>query len=281
MNPPRTVAEALAAARALGVERLDAHLLLSHLLARPRSWLLAHGEDPLPAASAEAFAALLQRRAAGEPLAYLVGEREFHGLALRVTPAVLVPRPDTETLVDWALELLPHGSVSPSEPARRVIDLGTGSGAIALAIQHRRPHAEVQAVDVSEAALAVAQDNARRLALDVTFQRSDWWSALKGQRFHLAVSNPPYIAQDDPHLAALTHEPLSALTPGGNGLLALEQLIQPAAEYLLPGGWLLLEHGHDQGSAVRERLLAAGFLDVSTRRDIESRERCSGGRRPG
>jgi release factor glutamine methyltransferase len=272
-----TVREALAAARKLGVERLDAQLLLSHLLARPRSWLLAHDEEVLPPGVAHACAALLQRRANGEPLAYLVGEREFHGLRLQVTPAVLVPRPDTETLVDWALELL-LGAAAPAQP--RVIDLGTGSGAIALAIKHRCPQADVLAIDASEEALVVARDNARRLGLDVQFQHSDWWSAVRGEQFHLAVSNPPYIAEDDPHLAALVHEPLAALTPGGDGLRALDELVHGAMEHLLPGGWLLLEHGHDQGAAVRERLRRAGFLRVGTRLDIEARERCSAGLRP-
>jgi release factor glutamine methyltransferase len=273
----RTVRDALAAARASGVERLDAQLLLSHLLARPRSWLLAHDDEVLEPAVADACAVLLQRRANGEPLAYLVGEREFHGLRLRVTPAVLVPRPDTETLVDWALELL-LGAAAPAQP--RVIDLGTGSGAIALAIKHRCPQADVQALDASEAALEVARDNALHLNLDVQFRHSDWWSAVRGERFHLAVSNPPYIAEDDPHLAALVHEPMAALTPGGDGLRALDQLVHGAADHLLPGGWLLLEHGHEQGPAVRERLSRAGFLEASTRLDIEARERCSGGRRP-
>ncbi|MEW6703822.1 MAG: peptide chain release factor N(5)-glutamine methyltransferase [Pseudomonadota bacterium] len=272
-----TVAEALAAARALGVARLDAQLLLARLLARPRAWLLAHDDAPLAAEQAAAYRQLLQRRAAGEPLAYLVGEREFHGLSLQVTPAVLVPRPDTETLVDWAMELLAPGGPLAAVPAPQVLDLGTGSGAIALALKHRCPRAVVQALDASEAALAVARDNARRLQLDVSFVHSDWWGSVPPHSLDLAVSNPPYIAESDPHLAELTHEPLAALTPGGDGLGALERLIAGAPAHLRAPGWLLLEHGHDQGAAVRKRLVAQGFTNVSTRLDIEGRERCSGG----
>ena len=271
-----TIARLLAEASALGLARLDAQVLLSHVTGRPRAWLIAHDDEEL---SGEAFArwsALVRRRAAGEPLAYLVGEREFHGLGLRVSPDVLIPRPDTETLADWAIEVLrgPLAAVAAPE----VIDLGTGSGAIALAVKHDCPRARMHALDASEAALAVAADNARRLGLEVAFARSDWWQAMAGRRFDLAVSNPPYIAGEDPHLPALAHEPLAALTPGGDGLGALERIIAGAAAHLAPAGWLLLEHGFDQGAAVRSRLAAAGFVEVSTRRDIEGRERCSGGR---
>jgi release factor glutamine methyltransferase len=276
-----TVGQALAAARAAGVARLDAQQLLAHVTGRSRTWLLAHDDAPLSPEDAGAYQALLQRRAAGEPFAYLVGEREFHGLVLRVTPAVLVPRPDTETLVDWALALLqPPGPLS-AVPAPQVLDLGTGSGAIALAIKHRCPRAAVVALDASAPALEVARGNAQRLQLDVQFLQSDWWSALPPGRLDLAVSNPPYVAEADPHLAGLAHEPLSALTPGGDGLGALRRLVQQAPSHLRAGGWLLLEHGHDQGEAVRGLLQTRGFDAVDTRRDLEGRERCSGGRWPG
>jgi release factor glutamine methyltransferase len=273
-----TVGEALAEARAFGVARLDGQQLLAHVTGRARAWLLAHDESPLAPEQAAAYRDLLRRRAAGEPFAYLAGEREFHGLALRVTPAVLVPRPDTETLVDWALDLLqPPGPLS-TLPSPAVLDLGTGSGAIALAVRHRCARAEVSALDVSDAALAVARDNAERLGLPVRWLASDWWDAVAPRSVDLAVSNPPYIAEADPHLAALSHEPLSALTPGGDGLGAIDRLVRGAPQHLRPGAWLLMEHGHDQGSAVRARLQAAGFESVSTRLDIERRERCSGGR---
>jgi release factor glutamine methyltransferase len=275
---PATVAEALAAARALGVERLDAQWLLAHHLGRPRSWLLAHDTDTLPAEVARAFRADLQRRADGVPLAYLTGRREFHGLELHVTPDVLDPRPDTETLVDWALELLAGELVVVETP--QVVDLGTGSGAIALAVKHGCPRASVRALDVSAAALAVARTNGQRLGLAVDWLASDWWSALPPPAVHLALSNPPYVAAVDPHLPALRHEPIEALTPGGDGLAALAAVMAGAPGRVLPGGWLLLEHGHDQGEVVRRRLAGAGFEAVATRRDLAGHERCTGGRWP-
>jgi release factor glutamine methyltransferase len=273
---PIHVATALADARAQGLDRLDAQLLLGHLLQRPRSWLIAHNDAPLPEVTARAFAAGCQRRAAGEPLAYLLGQREFHGLTLQITPDVLVPRPDTETLVDWALDLLPAGT-----PAQ-VLDLGTGSGAVALAVAHRRPLARLTATDLSPAALAVAQANAARLGLSLAWAGGHWWQALPAQaRFDLVLSNPPYIAGDDPHLPALRHEPLMALTPGGDGLGALTEIIAGAAPHLKGGSWLVLEHGWDQAGAVRSAMQAAGLTQISTRHDIEGRDRCTGGCWPG
>jgi len=270
------VATALADARALGLDRLDARMLLGHLLQQPRSWLIAHDDAPLPEAVALAFAASCQRRAAGEPLAYLLGQREFHGLTLQVTPDVLVPRPDTETLVDWALDLLPAGT-----PAQ-VLDLGTGSGAVGLAVAHRRPSARVTATDLSPAALRVAQANATRLGLSLAWACGRWWKALPARaRFDLVLSNPPYIAGDDPHLPALRHEPLMALTPGGDGLGALTEIIAGAVPHLSDGGWLLLEHGWDQAAAVRSAMRVAGLARVCTRHDIEGRDRCTGGCWPG
>lgn len=271
------MAQALAAAHALGLDRIDASRLLGHHLQRDRAWLIAHDDAPLATAQAEAFAATCQRRAAGEPLAYLVGEREFHGLRLQVTPDVLVPRPDTETLVDWALHLLRTPSWGAAAP--RVLDLGTGSGAIALAVAHRHPAAQMSATDLSPAALAVAAGNARQLGLAVAWAEGSWWAAVApGARFDLLLSNPPYIAGDDPHLPALRHEPMLALTPGGDGLGALRLIIAGAPAHLVPGGWLLLEHGWDQADAVAALLQAAGFEAISARCDIEGRPRCTGGR---
>lgn len=274
--PARTVAEALAAARAAGLDRLDAQLLLAHHLGRDRGWLLAHDDDALMPEVLVRFDADVRQRADGVPLAYLTGVREFHGLALQVSPAVLDPRPDTETLVDWALERLSNDD----EDQPRVIDLGTGSGAVALAIAHRCPRARVTATDLSDAALAVASANARRLALPVQFAAGPWWSAVPGQRFSLAVSNPPYIAGDDPHLPALRHEPLMALTPGGDGLDAIRAIVAGAGQALLAGAWLLIEHGWDQAEAVRALLHDAGFVEVQSRHDLAGHARCSGGRRP-
>lgn len=272
----RTVAEALAAARAAGLDRLDAQLLLAHHLRQDRAWLLAHDSDPLAPEVLSRFDADVRQRADGMPLAYLTGVREFHGLPLQVSPAVLDPRPDTETLVDWALELLSHDG--EEQPA--VVDLGTGSGAVALAIAHRCPRARVTATDLSTDALAVARANASRLKLAVEFAAGSWWSAVPGQRFSLAVSNPPYIAGDDPHLDALHHEPLLALTPGGDGLDAIRAIVAGAGDALRPGAWLLIEHGWDQAEAVHALLQAAGFEDVQSRHDLAGHARCSGGRRP-
>jgi release factor glutamine methyltransferase len=270
------VAQALAAATALGLERLDAQLLLLHALGRSetdRGWLLAHDTDDVPTPAQDAYVAECQRRAAGEPLAYIVGHKEFHGLDLQVDSRVLVPRPDTETLVDWAIE------IAQTLDAPRVIDLGTGSGAIALAIKKDCPQVVVAATDASAAALDVALANARRFALDVRFQQASWLDGVEG-RFDLIVSNPPYIAQNDEHLAALSHEPASALASGPDGLADIRQIVADAPARLAPGGWLLLEHGWDQAPRVRELLQAAGFGYVASRRDLAGIERCSGGKWP-
>lgn len=272
------VAQALALARGLGVARLDAQLLLAFHLQTERSWLIAHDDAELDERVAQAYEADLARRAEEVPLAYLTGWREFHGLRLRVSPAVLVPRPESETLVDWALAILrEHAAVWP-QPA--LADLGTGSGALALAVKTAWPAAAVTATDDSEAALDIARDNALSLGVSLDFALGSWWHALPGQRFHIVVSNPPYIAAGDPHLPALRHEPLAALTPGGDGLAALEAIAVGAGGHLHAGGWLLLEHGHDQAGAVAERLRGNGFLDVSTRIDLAGLPRCTGGRWP-
>lgn len=273
-----SVGAALARARAAGLDRLDAQLLLAHRLGRSRTWLLAHDDDTLPPGAAAAFEADVQQRAAGVPLAYLTGTREFHGITLQVSPAVLDPRPDTETLVDWALDLLSGELAACALP--QVLDLGTGSGAIALAVKASCGRAVLRATDNSPAALAVARDNGQRLGLEVHWQAGHWWDGLGGPPLHLVLSNPPYIAGDDPHLPALRHEPLAALTPGGDGLAAIEAIVQGAPRHLAAGGWLLLEHGFDQAAAVRRRLAAAGFEAIATRHDLAGLERCTGGRWP-
>jgi release factor glutamine methyltransferase len=283
VNQP-TCAQALAAAQTLGLDRLDAQWLLLHALGKPanaRAWLLAHDTDMLPQQAAEDFQALSLRRAAGEPLAYIVGSKEFFGLALHVDARVLVPRPDTETLVTWALEVLQ----TPGMPATpEILDLGTGSGAIALAVAHSLKTAcrpgHVVAVDASADALDVARDNAARLGLDLEFTQSHWLKEVS-EHFHLIVSNPPYIASADPHLDALTHEPLTALAAGPDGLDDIREIIQQAPSSLLPGGWLLLEHGYDQAAAVRELLASEGFEQVQSRKDLAGIKRCSGGVWPG
>lgn len=273
-----TLREALANLQRDGLDRIDAQMLL--LLAQQRSphdraWLLAHDGDAMDAETTARLAALVQRRQRGEPMAYLRGDQEFFGLTLQVDARVLVPRPDTETLVSWALDVLdglPAGS--------RVLDLGTGSGAIALAIRSERPAAAVTATDASPGALAVARANADRLGLAVDFHLGHWLAAVPAQCFDLIVSNPPYIAEADPHLAALGHEPGSALTAGPDGLDDIRALAATAPAALNPGGWLLLEHGHDQAGAVRALLQTAGFTQVGSRTDLAGIERCSGGQWP-
>jgi len=242
-----TVAWALDQARTREVAMLDARLMLGRLLGRTPTQLIARDEERLGPEAAARWADWLARRAGGEPLAYLLGEKEFHGLMLEVTPDVLVPRPETELLVDWAVELL----VSRVAPAA-LIDLGTGSGAIALAVKRAHPRAAVTATDASAAALGVARRNARRLALEVDFLETSWWLGLDGRRFSIAAANPPYIRDGDAALAALRHEPRTALTPGGDGLAALREIVAGAPAHLAPGGWLLLEHGFDQAAEVRE-----------------------------
>jgi release factor glutamine methyltransferase len=270
-----TCAQAIAAACSLGLDRLDAQLLLLHVLGKPhgeRAWLIAHDRDLLLPEASERFRVLSQRRASGEPLAYIVGQQEFFGLPLAVDVRVLIPRPDTETLVSWALDVLPAG---PS----KVLDLGTGSGAIALAIKHACPAADVSALDASADAIAVARSNAAALGLAVSMEISRWFEHVNGL-FDVIVSNPPYVREGDPHLPALGHEPIQALTAGSDGLSDLRQIIAAAPEHLQAGGWLLLEHGYDQAVAVRQLLQDQGFENVSGRADLAGIQRCSGGRWP-
>lgn len=277
---PQEIRQLLAtAAQALpGVEgRHEAELLLLHVLGRERGWLFAHATDPVDPASGLAFAELLQRRVAGEPVAYLLGRRGFWTLDLAVSPDTLIPRPETERLVELALERLPEAT------PLRIADLGTGSGAIALALASERPQAQVLATDMSPGALAVAAANARRHGLDnVAFGQGSWHAPLAGERFDLIASNPPYIASADPHLARgdLRFEPASALASGHDGLDDIRLIIAGATAHLLPGGWLLLEHGWDQGAAIRALLSDAGFVEVATETDLEQRDRVSLGRRP-
>ncbi len=275
MSDP-TVAGLLVQARAAGVDRLDAQLLLARLLGQPRTWLLAHDDAALSSAQFAAWSTQLARRAAGEPLAYLLGEKEFRGLLLHVDPNVLVPRPETEVLVDWGLELL-SGPLRERSP-QRVADLGTGSGAIAIAVKRECPGAQVSATDASAAALGVASANADRLGTSISFAAGSWWHALDDAMFDLVLSNPPYVAAADPHLAALLHEPLAALTPGGDGLAALREIIGGARAHLTSGAWLVVEHGYDQADAVQALLRAHGFSEVATRADLAGQPRCTGGR---
>jgi release factor glutamine methyltransferase len=272
-----TLTQAAAWAQTLGLPRLDAQVLLLHALGRTphdRAWLLAHGDDTLEAAVHTTFVAHAQRRLNTEPVAYITGQKEFFGLTLHVDHRVLDPRADTETLVEWALSCL----ADTSDPD--VVDLGTGSGAIALALQHTRPDAHLCAVDASADALAVARTNAERLNLPVTFHHGSWLTPLAGRRFDAIVSNPPYVASDDVHLTALKHEPLSALASGADGLDDIRTIVRQATQHLKPNGWLLLEHGYDQAHAVQTLLGNQGFVNVQSRPDLAGILRCTGGQWP-
>lgn len=279
-----TVAAALAEARRRGAASLDAQLLLARLLATTRTHLIAHDERTLGGAESMQWSAWLERCLAGEPLAYLLGEKEFHSLVLEVDRRVLVPRPETELLVDWACEsvesLTARRASSVDRGTVRVVDLGTGSGAIALAVKQAQPQSDVTATDVSAPALAVARRNAERLGLAIELVEASWWQGLEGRRFDIAIANPPYIAAADPHLTALRHEPSIALTPGGDGLGALHEIVTGAANHLAAEGLLVVEHGFGQAGAVREMLAAAGFTQIETRCDLAGLERATGARRP-
>jgi release factor glutamine methyltransferase len=255
----------------------EAELLLAHALGQSRSWLFAHGDDVVAEDLARRYRTLVARRADGEPIAYLLGQRGFWSFDLRVTPATLIPRPETELLVELALARLSAGRIA------RIADLGTGSGAIALALARERPAARVVATDASDAALGVAADNALALALgNVEFRNGDWYAPLQGERYDLIVSNPPYISEDDAHLEQgdLRHEPRAALASGADGLDAIRALAAGALAHLQRGGWLLIEHGWEQGMAVRGLLRDAGLVEVATERDLEGRDRVTLGRAP-
>ncbi len=265
-----------AASRLAGPDaRHEAEQLLLHVVGRDRAWLFAHGDAALADADASAFEALLARRIAGEPVAYLVGHRGFWTFDLQVSPATLIPRPETERLVELALERL------PADRPLRIADLGTGTGAIALSLASERPQAHVIATDFSADALAVARANGVSNAVaNVEFRHGSWWAPLQGERFHLVASNPPYIADGDAHLVQgdLRFEPPTALSSGADGLEAIREIVGDASTHLMPGGWLLLEHGWDQGAAIRALMTAAGFVDVATETDLEQRDRVTLGR---
>jgi release factor glutamine methyltransferase len=267
-------------AAALGLEateaRIEAQMLLGAALNVSRAWMIAHAEETLTPELIERFFALLQRRLRGEPVAYILGRREFYGLEFNVAPGVLIPRPDTETLVDAALQ-----RISAHSPLR-VLDLGTGSGAIAIAIAVHRPQAQVVAVDSSPAALDIARKNAAALgATNLHLLHSDWFSALGQQHFDIILSNPPYISATDPHLAQgdLRFEPSTALASGADGLDDIRRIVATAPEHLTAGGWLLLEHGYDQSGRVAELLKAEGFAEVGHAADLAETERVTFGRK--
>jgi release factor glutamine methyltransferase len=268
-----TVAAALGAARAK-LPASEARLLLGHVLGLSAAWLLAHDDDVLEEDALLAFASLVARRAGGEPVAYLLGYREFFGRKFLVSPAVLIPRPETELLVEVALT----GIAAASDP--RVLDLGCGSGCIAITLALESPSAKVSAVDSSEAALTVARRNAELLGGHVDFMPGDWFESLAGERFDLIVANPPYVAASDPHLGEgdLRCEPLAALSSGADGLDALRRIIAVAPAHLRSGGTIWLEHGYDQAAAVRGLLAAAGLAGIEQHRDLAGTVRVSGAR---
>ena len=277
-TPPLTVQQAIQFAQEqFGLTRLDAQMLLLHACQLPihdRAWLLAHGDEVLSFETQKRYLDFLQRRARLEPLAYITGVKEFFGLQLHIDQRVLDPRPETETLVEWALTCV----ADTSKP--RIADLGTGSGAIALALKHSLPSAQVTAVDASADAIAVATANAQSLGLEIATYVGNWCAPLTDRSFDLIVSNPPYVAEGDAHLAQLPHEPISALVAGKDGLDDLRQIVTQAAEHLKPGAWLLLEHGFDQAQAVQDILANQGFVSVQSRPDLAGILRCTGGQWP-
>lgn len=268
-----TIAALLAEARTR-IAPAEARLLLGHLLQRSTAWLEAHRDEPVDAVIERQMSALVGRRSAGEPIAYLLGVREFYGRDFAVTPDVLIPRPETELLVDIAKQKVDAGETA------NILDLGTGSGCIAVTLALELPQAKVAAADVSPVALAVARDNAVGLGAKVEFFKSDWFAALPAQTFDLIVANPPYVAAGDPHLSQgdLRFEPQGALTDHADGLTALRRIVTAAPDWLAPGGWLFCEHGYDQAAAVRELLTTAGFTDIEQHRDLAGIVRCSGAR---
>ena len=266
-----TIAQLLAQS---GLPPLEARMLAERALGKPRAWLIAHADEIADAAAEKAFAAMAERRRHGEPIAYILDEREFYGLDFAVAPAVLIPRPETELLVELALERL------PANAAARVLDLGTGSGAIAVTLAKQRPQARLTAVDVDYAALTLARANAKRHGVSVRFFCGDWFGALAGERFDLIVSNPPYVAHEDPHLALgdVRFEPQRALLGGADGLDCIRAIVAQAQAHLLPGAWLLFEHGYDQAPPCRALLEARGYAEVQSWPDLAGVPRVSGGK---
>ncbi len=264
----------LAADRDPSEARRDAQVLLGFSLGVTRAWLSTHREQATDSEATEQFRSLVARRVSGYPVAYLVGVKEFYGLPMRVTPDVLIPRPETEELVEAALERLPQGET------RTVLDLGTGSGCIAIAIARQRPAAQVTAVDTSGPALALARENAAALDAEVAFLQSDWFDGLGGRCFDVIVANPPYVAADNPHLRQgdLRFEPRPALAAGADGLAELRRIVGAAPKHLSPRGWLLLEHGYDQAKACRDLLHNAGFGELVFRADLAGLPRIAAGR---
>lgn len=254
--------------------RREAQILLGHALGVSRAWICAHGDERPEAPAAGVFHDLMRRRRSGAPIAYLVGKREFYGLDFRVTPDVLIPRADTEALVDAALQKLDRDN------EHEILDLGTGSGCVAITIAHELPRARVTAVDASPAALGVARDNAAAIGADVEFLHGSWFEPLAAKRFDLIVSNPPYVAAGDPHLLRgdLRFEPATALIAGKDGLTDIRRIVAGAPAHLRPGGWLLFEHGYDQADVCRDLLHDAGFDDVVSLADIAGLARVAGGR---
>ena len=265
-----TLFEALTAARRT-IDRLDARLLLQHATGCSHNDLLARPETPVSTTASQQFMAWVERRASGEPLAYLVGEAQFRGRIFEVSPAVLIPRPETEVLIALALERL-RGLTAP-----RVLDLGTGSGIVAISLALECPAAAVVAVDLAPGAISVARSNARQIGALVDFREGDWFAPVAGEAFDLIVANPPYVAAGDPHLTrdGLPFEPQLALTGGADGLACIRRIVAGASEHLKPGGWLLFEHGHDQGAVSRNLLTAAGFQCPATFPDLAGSDRVS------
>ena len=301
-----TIDQALQSVKSAHLTALEAQLLLLHALGRntqDRAWLLAHGDESLSPQTLATFQSGVQKRSDHVPLSYVLGQKEFYGLSLQVDPRVLDPRADTETLVEWALSVLKDPPITPGKEGQQVLDLGTGSGAIALAIKANALQCWVFAIDNSQEALDVAQSNAVNLGLSIHFVKSHWFEAWREpasqrhslnleknanlalgpslpERFDLIVSNPPYIAPNDPHLKHLVHEPLQALVAHEEGMSDLRCIVHQATNYLKPGAWLLLEHGYDQSQAVRQMLLEAGYENVQSRSDLAGIERCTGGQWP-
>jgi release factor glutamine methyltransferase len=263
-----TVQEALSAS---GIDPREARLLLAEATGFSQAAVLAFPERVLPPAAQNNFLEYIEKRKRGEPIAYIVGRKEFYGIDLAVNPAVLIPRPETELLVDLGLQ----------RDFSSMVDLGTGSGAIALALKQQRPSSRIVAIEASVAALEVARRNAVRLGLEVDFRHGSWFGPVAGERFDLIVSNPPYVAANDPHLAALGFEPQQALVAGPDGLDALREIIHAAPAHMAPGGWLLLEHGQGQENAVGGLLQAAGLEEIGAWPDLAGIPRVSGGRNGG